>query len=174
MTDSSCLLGSLSIKRDREVPPHIFRPIKLVVLFGSWYKLERSLNCELERWEYLASSSASVVPPDYVLIVFILFGQVVKEHTLCHRLKYKTNVVYKKKYIYISWEDGTHSEKNTKKKMKSIPFSQEKRQSDQSSLGAGWTWNDLKLIGSCWIRSQNNTKRTTEEIAPVLTQKKRI
>lgn len=39
--------------------------------------------------KYLASSSASDVPSYYVLVVFILFGQVVKEHTLCHRLKQK-------------------------------------------------------------------------------------
>lgn len=50
-------------------------------------------KCKPQRSKYLASSSASVVPSHNVLVVLILFGQVVKEHTLCHRLKHETNVI---------------------------------------------------------------------------------
>lgn len=42
---------------------------------------------------YLASAPAPVVSPHYILVVFILFGQVVKEHALRHRLKHKSHVI---------------------------------------------------------------------------------
>lgn len=80
-------------------------------------------KCKPQRWKYLASSSASVVPSHNVLVVLILFGQVVKEHTLCHRLKHETNVISyalkkgndtktkewrgrKKKYTFLSRKDA--------------------------------------------------------------------
>lgn len=45
-----------------------------------------------ETWHYLTPASAPVVPPDYILIVFILLGQVIEEHALRNRLKCKSNV----------------------------------------------------------------------------------
>lgn len=36
---------------------------------------------------YLTSASPSVVPPDYILVVLILLGQIIEQHALCNRLK---------------------------------------------------------------------------------------
>lgn len=113
-------------------------------------------KCKPQRWKYLASSSASVVPSHNVLVVLILFGQVVKEHTLCHRLKHETNVI-----SYALKKGNDTKTKEWRGRKKSIPFSLEKTQSDWSFWGAGWTCGSITKATE-WIQNNGNFWKVTK------------
>lgn len=90
-------------------------------------------NRMFKRPHYLTSASPSVVPPDYILIVLILLGQIIEKHTLCNRLKGK-----KQRHIQFG-KYFLNSDMQIWRKHGVLPFSREKRRSGQNSSGVEWT-----------------------------------
>lgn len=142
--------------------------------FRFWYKLHFDLwFIWTEVRAYLASSSASVVPPHYILVVFILFGQVVKEHALCNRLRHK----HTHKHWFVESLPLKKKKKNDKWHI-TCTFLSRKDAIRPKFFGC---WINLKWLkieiekkrtSSSWITSQKNNERLSKR-GPVLTLEKK-